>query len=163
MLSSTSDSPKKIKTKIKFVKVAAGFYSSSAISAEGDLYTWGFSGEYMGEMLYLLGNNSANKETIPQKIQGKLKGETVVDISQGEVHNLALTKSGKLFSFGHNYFGQCGSIEQVYKEPFLVPLKNRVLQVACGGFFSVFLQGDEMLNEAGASQKEKKDKKWVFF
>jgi alpha-tubulin suppressor-like RCC1 family protein len=48
MTSATSKKPTHITSLltpfVKFVKVAAGFYSSSAISNDGHLYTWGWSG-----------------------------------------------------------------------------------------------------------------------
>ena len=138
---------------------------------------------------------------------GKLKREFVVDVTQGETYTLALTKSGKVYSFGLNYFGQCGlrgSTEHPPIEPYLIPLTRQVhqcftlplslslslslplplplslspsplpssssppsnlcsreaLQVICGGFFAVIMQGAEA-KQKGESNAKKEDKEGV--
>lgn len=59
--------------------------------------------------------------------------EFVIDVSLGEVHTLVATKSGKLYSFGHNFYGQIGESgnEQHEKYPVLVKrlFDSRVVKV----------------------------------
>jgi alpha-tubulin suppressor-like RCC1 family protein len=79
----------------------------------------------------------------------------------GEVHTLVRTKSGKLYAFGHNYFGQVGSTLKVELYPYLVPISARVLQIAAGGFFSVVVLGEEVQELSKEKSGIKKLVKWI--
>lgn len=117
-----------IKGDIEYVKVAVSRYFCSAISKEGHLYTW-----HRGDTKYI---------GTPKLIRGQLSGEVVVDLAQGCEHIVVLTESGNVFAFGSNEFRQCGTIKKkVHKEPVLIPLGFECLQIACGGYSTVILEG----------------------
>lgn len=87
------------------VAVAAGSYHSLALCSDGTLATWGYnrSGQ--------LGDGSATTESkIPVRVnQGAiLAGKTIVAISAGDEHSLALCSDGTLATWGANGSGQLG-------------------------------------------------------
>ena len=71
----------------------------------------------------------------------------VVDIAFGSgLHVVALTTSGKLFSWGNNSYGQLGhssvSSSDPVPVPFPVAISQRVVKVACGGHHSLAVTED---------------------
>jgi RCC1 and BTB domain-containing protein len=79
-----------------------------------------------------LGHNNAVKG--PQ-IVNKLRDQQIIDISYGDYHVLALTKSGKCYSWGRNHWGQLGNGTQTDdNEPKLINalLNEIVVQIVCG-------------------------------
>ncbi|PKU46171.1 e3 ubiquitin-protein ligase herc2 [Limosa lapponica baueri] len=72
------------------VHIACGSTYSAAITAEGELYTWG-RGNY-GR----LGHGSSEDQTIPMLVTG-LKGLKVIDVAcgSGDAQTLAVTENGK--------------------------------------------------------------------
>ena len=87
------------------VAVAAGSYHSLALCSDGTLATWGYnrSGQ--------LGDGSATTESkIPVRVNqgGILAGKTIVAISAGDEHSLALCSDGTLATWGANGSGQLG-------------------------------------------------------
>jgi alpha-tubulin suppressor-like RCC1 family protein len=91
---------------VKIVKVAAGQSSSAAISAEGVLYTWG-SGRWGALGLGL----SEDDQLLPLPVEA-LKHEQIVEISIGDSHMIAQTKSNKIYTWGRNDYGQLGRTDQ---------------------------------------------------
>jgi alpha-tubulin suppressor-like RCC1 family protein len=86
-----------------------------------------------------LGHNNAVKE--PQ-IVNDLCDQQIIDISYGYYHVLALTKSGKCFSWGRNDCGQLGNGTQIDEnKPKLINalLNEIVVQIACGWRYSFVL------------------------
>jgi alpha-tubulin suppressor-like RCC1 family protein len=86
-----------------------------------------------------LGHNNAVKE--PQIIN-ELCDQQIIDISYGDYHVLALTKSGKCFSWGRNSYGQLGNRTQTNdNKPKLINalLNEIVVQIACGWRYSFVL------------------------
>jgi hypothetical protein len=100
------------------VQIAAGGLHSLALTASGQLYSFGYN--RYGQ----LGRpaNSGTSEPTPLPGLVALPGATgrVVQIAAGENSSLALTASGQLFSFGENTFGQLG-IATSDSEPHPVP------------------------------------------
>ncbi|MBE5965121.1 MAG: hypothetical protein E7252_09440 [Lachnospira sp.] len=90
----------------KFVKVAASYYASAGIDENGKVWTWGSNGyKQLGR-----GQNDAIVQ-IPERVGGSndsISGETIVDISAGYDHILALDKEGKLWAWGQGYDGELG-------------------------------------------------------
>jgi RCC1 and BTB domain-containing protein len=86
-----------------------------------------------------LGHNNAVKEP---EIVNELCDQQIIDISCGDYHVLALTKSGKCFSWGHNNYGQLGNGTQTdNNKPKLINalLNEIVVQIVCGYFQSFVL------------------------
>jgi alpha-tubulin suppressor-like RCC1 family protein len=86
------------------VAVAAGSFHSLALCADGTLAAWGRND--LGQ----LGNNSTTSSSVPVAItnSGALSGKTVVAISAGYYHNLALCSDGTVVAWGQNTYGQLG-------------------------------------------------------
>lgn len=81
---------------IKVADISAGGWHSLALSTEGEVYTWG-RGEY-GRLG--LADRSGSIKLRAKKVQGQIEGHTVVQISAGGSHTLALTSEGRLFTWG---------------------------------------------------------------
>jgi alpha-tubulin suppressor-like RCC1 family protein len=86
------------------VAVAAGSSHSLALCGDGTLAAWGRND--LGQ----LGNNSTTNSSVPVVItnSGVLSGKTVVAISAGYYHNLALCSDGTVAAWGQNTYGQLG-------------------------------------------------------
>ncbi len=89
----------------KIIAVAGGDDHSLALADNGKVYGWGRN-DY-GQ----LGNDSTGQADSPVAADttGVLAGKTVVAISGGHTHSLALTADGKLFAWGYNQNGQLGN------------------------------------------------------
>jgi alpha-tubulin suppressor-like RCC1 family protein len=87
------------------IAISAGTYYSLALCSDGTVAAWGFN-EY-GQ----LGNNSTASSPIPVAVNmtGVLAGKTVIAISAGVSHNLALCSDGTVAAWGHNSFRQLGN------------------------------------------------------
>lgn len=81
----------------RIVDVVAGQYHSMALTADGQVYTWGWG--IHGQ----LGHGTCDNEYYPKLLQFE---DTVMQIAAGHAHSLILTCDGKLFGFGSNAFGQ---------------------------------------------------------
>jgi alpha-tubulin suppressor-like RCC1 family protein len=86
-----------------------------------------------------LGHNNAVKE--PQ-IVNQLCDQQIIDISYGCGHVLALTKSGKCFSWGRNSYGQLGNGTQIDENtPKIITALHyeNVVQIVCSSVHSLVL------------------------
>ncbi|MES2922712.1 MAG: HYR domain-containing protein [Verrucomicrobiota bacterium] len=86
------------------VAIAAGDDHSMALTSNGRVFSWGSNSD--GQ----LGDSSTNWSQVPVAVNtsGALAGQSVVAIAAGDSHNLALTASGQIVSWGDNYYGQLG-------------------------------------------------------
>uniref|UniRef100_A0A8D0GY77 RCC1-like domain-containing protein n=1 Tax=Sphenodon punctatus TaxID=8508 RepID=A0A8D0GY77_SPHPU len=81
----------------------------------------------------------------PEHIQA-LEAQTIVHVSCGKEHSLAVCNRGRVFSWGAGSEGQLGTGE--FKEQSLIPKKIdgistlRVIQVTCGHYHSLALAQD---------------------
>jgi alpha-tubulin suppressor-like RCC1 family protein len=80
--------------------VATGSYHSMAITDDG-LYTWGDNGGAQ------LGDGTRIDRTLPVKVSFPSAVKTLVAISGGGFHSLAITDDG-VYAWGNNTFGQLG-------------------------------------------------------
>ena len=87
------------------VSVAAGNSHCLALCADGTVAAWGYNG--YGQ----LGDGTTTNRLVPVDItqSGALAGKTVVAISTGYDHSLALCADGKLTAWGYNYNGEIGN------------------------------------------------------
>lgn len=81
----------------------ASFHTLTATS-DGRIYGWGYNGD--GE----LGDGSVNDRPTPGEafMDGALNGKTVIALSHGSLHSLALTADGLVYAWGYNGSGQLG-------------------------------------------------------
>ncbi|XP_028301238.1 E3 ubiquitin-protein ligase HERC2 isoform X2 [Gouania willdenowi] len=119
------------------VHIACGSTYSAAITAEGELYTWG-RGNY-GR----LGHGSSEDQTTPMLVTA-LKGLKVVDVAcgSGDAQTLAVTENGQVWSWGDGDYGKLGrGGSDGCKTPKLVEKLQDldIVKVCCGSQFSVAL------------------------
>ena len=87
---------------MKVTAVSAGMYHSCALSASGQLYTWGNNSK--GQLG--LGRNS-DMVFSPSLVES-LAGVPVAGVACGGNHTLVVTRSGAVFAWGSNNHGQLG-------------------------------------------------------
>lgn len=87
------------------VEITSGFDSSYALTSTGQLFAWG-TNEY-GQLGTSLNERGANP--VPALVT--LPGQTgrVVEIASGSGHNLVLTSTGQIYSFGLNLYSELGN------------------------------------------------------
>eukprot|EP00823_Brevimastigomonas_motovehiculus_P000014 TRINITY_DN1002_c0_g1_i1.p1 TRINITY_DN1002_c0_g1~~TRINITY_DN1002_c0_g1_i1.p1 ORF type:complete len:532 (-),score=100.97 TRINITY_DN1002_c0_g1_i1:99-1634(-) len=95
-------SPVTALSKHKVVQVACGDCHSIALTDSGDVYSWGTYKDIHGYIGY---NQSTEKQALPAIIP-QLSGRSIVRISAGEHHDLALTKFGDVYEWGDTRLGQ---------------------------------------------------------
>ncbi|KAF6137255.1 hypothetical protein GIB67_036292 [Kingdonia uniflora] len=84
------------------VDIAAGGWHSTALTNEGEVYGWG-----RGEHGRLGFGDDKSSKMVPQKVQ-LLVDEDIVQVSCGGTHSVALTRDGRMFSFGRGDHGRLG-------------------------------------------------------
>ncbi|MBA3021994.1 MAG: hypothetical protein FP817_12965 [Propionicimonas sp.] len=85
----------------KIVDVDAGYWHALALSSAGEVYAWGDNS--CGQ----LGFGATDEEDGPVAIQVG-GSQTVTRVSGGGMHSLALTRSGSVYAWGDNSYGQLG-------------------------------------------------------
>ena len=91
--------PTKVRSDKRFVAIAAGGWHSMALTAFGELWTWG--GNDYGQ----LGIGNTQNQLTPIQVSD---GNTFVAIGAGWDRSVALTSSGGLWTWGRNDYGQLG-------------------------------------------------------
>ncbi|CAG2168303.1 unnamed protein product [Oppiella nova] len=81
--------------------ISCGAFHSLALTRTGLVYAWGFN--FWGQ----LGNGNNCNQLIPLQVRA-INREVVVAIDCGHHQSVVLTKSGHVYAWGHNAFGQLG-------------------------------------------------------
>ncbi|KAL2610465.1 hypothetical protein R1flu_029038 [Riccia fluitans] len=92
---------------LDLVDIAAGGWHSMALTANGEVYGWG-----RGEHGRLGFGDDKSSKMVPAPVD-VLAGESVIQISCGGTHSVALTKDGRMFSFGRGDHGRLGDGRRV--------------------------------------------------
>ncbi|XP_042494174.1 PH, RCC1 and FYVE domains-containing protein 1-like [Macadamia integrifolia] len=111
--------------------VACGEYHTCAVTATGDLFTWGDGTHYPG----LLGHGKDVSHWVPKRISGPLEGLQVLSVACGTWHSALVTFNGKLFTFGDGTFGVLGHGDRenvAYPREIQSLSESKTLKVACG-------------------------------
>ncbi|KAL6844313.1 hypothetical protein ACP4OV_025986 [Aristida adscensionis] len=111
--------------------IACGEFHTCAVTATGDLYTWGDGTHNAG----LLGHGSNVSHWIPKRVSGPLEGLQVSTVSCGTWHTALITSSGQLYTFGDGTFGVLGhgNRESTLYPKEVESLKGlRTISVSCG-------------------------------
>ncbi|XP_058054803.1 probable E3 ubiquitin-protein ligase HERC4 [Anopheles bellator] len=118
------------------VQIASGQYHCLALTNNGELYAWG-SNAY-GQ----LGIGTTNEKVATPTLVVSLAGVPIAFIACGGNHSFAVSKSGAIFGWGKNTFGQLG-LNDLNSRSFPTQLRTLrslgVRYVSCGDDFSVFL------------------------
>ncbi|KAG9275616.1 putative E3 ubiquitin-protein ligase HERC6 [Astyanax mexicanus] len=113
--------------------VACGQEHSLALCDSGQVFSWGAGGE--GQLGL---STPVSKSSKPVLIQiPMILPIPVVQIACGNIHSLALTKGGEVFSWGQNSYGQLGLGKSVPLQPVpaVIPalIGVPVIQISAGG------------------------------
>ena len=117
------------------VSVSAGAYHSLALTSSSAVWSWGQGG------LGALGHGDLQDQWQPTKIAA-FAGQSVVAVSAGHEHSLALTGNGAVWSWGD---GDCGMLGHGDEQNQLLPKKieafagQRVVAVSAGEDHSLAL------------------------
>ncbi|XP_037758238.1 X-linked retinitis pigmentosa GTPase regulator isoform X3 [Chelonia mydas] len=118
----------------KIKQLAAGSYTSAALTEDGQLFVWGDNSE---GQIGLAGEASV---CVPCQVD---VGKPVSWVSCGYYHSALVTRDGELYTFGEPENGKLGLLPEQLKNnrvPQLVPgILERVNKVACGGGHTVAL------------------------
>ena len=88
---------------VKVVSLSCGSYHTVCCTDEGHVYVWG-----KGANGALGMGPQVEMTHTPQRVLGNLKHEHVVQVSAGQLHTIAMTKSGQLFTWGRGAGGRLG-------------------------------------------------------
>ncbi len=123
---------------VRVVDVDAGHWHTLALSSAGEVYAWG---DNSGGQL---GAGTTDEQDGPVAIQVG-GGQTVTRVSGGGMHSLALTRSGAVYAWGDNSYGQLGDgTTKARTRPVAVRLPNLAVfvQVAALANASLALAAD---------------------
>ena len=114
------------------VKVAAGRGFNMVLTGDGEIYSWGRN--HRGQLGHGQGFNMDvyAMESIPTEIEG-LEHETIVDISCGALHSIALTEDGHVYQWG---MGQWHTPQPVRGNDRSF-LEKRIVQIAGGKNYTI--------------------------
>jgi len=114
--------------------IAAGAEFSLALASSGEIFAWGRNQH--GQ----LGDGTTTNRSAPVAMvqSGALAGRTVMAIAAGTAHGMALTRDGRVFTWGRNFAGQLGDgTETDRSTPVAVStagvLAGKILTVISGG------------------------------
>uniref|UniRef100_UPI00358FCF6D E3 ubiquitin-protein ligase HERC2 n=1 Tax=Myxine glutinosa TaxID=7769 RepID=UPI00358FCF6D len=135
----------------RIVHVACGSSYSAAVTADGELYTWG-RGSY-GR----LGHGDSEDVDTPT-IVAALKGLRVIDVAcgSGDAQTLAVTDDGQVWSWGDGDYGKLGrGGSNSCKTPFQIERLQGVgvLRTHCGSQFSAAITKDGHLYTWGKGNR----------
>ncbi len=129
----------------KCIQISCGTHFAGAATVEGELFMWG--NNEAGQ----LGDDTVVRRHIPTliKIEGNPK---IVQVSCGADHTAAITKDGKLYTWGRIY----SSRAPVYKTPTRVRyIRGKIIQVSCGTDFTAAVTEEGKLYTWGNNQFDK--------
>jgi hypothetical protein len=94
--------------------LAAGFNHSAFVDAQGRVWTCGknthgelgLSYDHLGDEL--VKTVDFRLHYLPTRVRGDLEGHRVAKVACGYHHTVALTETGRVFTWGSNKHGQCG-------------------------------------------------------
>jgi len=103
-------------------------YNGAAITANGDIYTWGRN--TWGQ----LGHGDTIDRNIPTKVSS-LSNVIVVNLS--ETHSSAVTENGDIYTWGRNHYGQLGLGDTTDRSfPTKVLGLSNIMAVSLGAYYS---------------------------
>lgn len=117
-------------------QVSCGRHFCIALAENQSVYSWGHNSS--GQ----LGGSEKFIESKPIKIKS-LTNKNIVKVSSGENFALAVSKDGKVYSWGANSVGQLGQNHKSdLKTPKNIDIDERIIDIASGGSHSVILSSN---------------------
>jgi alpha-tubulin suppressor-like RCC1 family protein len=131
---SLQTSPVQVTSLSNVVAIAAGYYHSLALTADGSLWAWGANSA--GQ----LGDGTTTLRRSPVQVT-TLGGATA--LAAGQYHSLALASDSTVWAWGRNVEGQLGDGTYTNRSsPVQVPALTGVTAIAAGKTFSMALRTD---------------------
>jgi len=129
------------------IDICIGFQHSIVLTDEGQVYTFGSN-----EFGQIGCGGDCEKQLTPYRVKG-FNGEKVKTIACGSYHLMAITESGKLFSWGLNDYGQLGynSTTSSSNIPKLIEIGIFIKKIACGLKHSLLLSSDGVIHVFGSN------------
>jgi hypothetical protein len=147
----------KVLSDLEIKDLECGDYHTLALTFSGYVYAWGVN--EFGQ----IGNGRFDHQIIPMKLNG-FDSEKVVMISCGRIHSMALTKSGRVFSWGDNLYGQLGlGNRENSNEPKLIEMNDIIIKKLSGGHShsmllsnngDIYVFGDNYCGQLGIGSEE---------
>ncbi|XP_014250141.1 probable E3 ubiquitin-protein ligase HERC4 isoform X2 [Cimex lectularius] len=131
------------------VQIASGYNHCMALTNKGELYSWGSNEN--GQLGLGLKVKSVKEPTLVSS----LNGLPIALIACGANHSFAISKSGAVYGWGKNTFGQLGlnsDVDHIYPCQLKTLRSIKVKYISCGEDFSVFLTQDGGVLTCGAGQ-----------
>lgn len=131
------------------VEISSGFWHSLALTDKGQVYSWGDN--TWGQT----GFGTDRKDIgFKPKLLDAFDGQTVVSISCGAYHSLALTKAGLVFSWGNNECGQLGhGVEGHSNYPMpILKMGVQVIKISAGFDHNMILSKDGFIYTFGCNE-----------
>ncbi|XP_065592552.1 probable E3 ubiquitin-protein ligase HERC4 [Cyrtonyx montezumae] len=129
------------------VQVACGDYHSMALSKGGNLFAWGLNTH--GQ----LGVGSQDPHIPKPHLVKGLKGIPLAQIAAGGAHNVVVSLSGAVYSWGKNKFGQLGlgHTEDMDRPSYVGALEHwKAVFISCGADHTAVLSKDGLVYTFGA-------------
>lgn len=151
-----------------FKKIDAGYSTSAGIDENGKVWTWG-SGMSKGSNLGTGYNDDYNfasdKPVMVGGYNNKISKETIVDVSVGYMHTLAIDDKGKLWFWGYNEAGVSGIStgklnDREYGDPICITNLNyegnivygkKIIKIEAGYRMSAIIDSEGKLYTCGRS------------
>ena len=114
------------------VRLDCGWQHSLLLTEKGAVFSWGRC-DYGQLGREVVPGGCTHGERGTSEIKGVEIGVRIVDIKCGSHHNVALSGTGSVFSWGWNEHGMCGNgKEENVKLPVLLEVKDKVIKIGCG-------------------------------
>jgi len=114
----------------QIIDICCGEYHTIVLTISGEVYSWG--NNESGQ----IGIGSDDKCVSVPTLLNAFNGEKVKAISCGSIHSLALTESGRVFSWGSNNYKQLGVSDnsiKVSNKPILIKMNEIIIEkISCG-------------------------------
>ncbi|MGL4981253.1 MAG: leucine-rich repeat protein, partial [Treponemataceae bacterium] len=138
-------------THFTYDAIAAGKYHSLAVSSGGALYAWG------NNRFNQLGLASSSNTKIPNLIAKDNAGASLPpfkSVASGSFHSLALTREGKLYTWGANSTGETGTgetadniqaptlVTKFYNQSAMISPTPTIVAISAGASYSLALASD---------------------
>ncbi|KAL3656597.1 hypothetical protein V7S43_018504 [Phytophthora oleae] len=150
-------------TDTSIIHVNGGQRFFAAVTATGNLFTWGDSSG--GRLGYAIADGDSRRVSCPQRVYA-LEQHTIIQVSCGAFHTLVTDLNGHVFAWGSNARGQLGFLSPgtpstAVETPSVVGDLRGVYMssVACGEYHSLALSSDGRVFSWGCNKYGKLGRK----
>jgi alpha-tubulin suppressor-like RCC1 family protein len=136
------------------IDICCGSSHTLALTSNNGVYAWGWN--YFGQI-----GIKSNRDVFKPIRVNEFNGEKVKAISCGLWHSMALTESGRVFSWGNNAWGQLGienseeeHISEFSNSPKLIKLDENIVieKISCGSEHSLLLSRESDIYGSGRNE-----------